>query len=150
MSQNQSSRQSTASSMQNTRSSTISNTESNYYGNEYHGGCYNCWDGGAAAAGAMVGLATGAAIASSSTAAATSSAYSSGYAAGSTNTAIQSGAAAAAEPKVTYVQGVNYGALPAGAKMITTNGNTYYVSGSTWFQPAYGATGVYYRVVPVP
>ena len=26
-------------------------------------------------------------------------------------------------------------------------GTTYYVYGNTWFQPAYGANGVYYRVV---
>jgi len=61
------------------------------------------------------------------------------------------GAVAAGAAGITYAMGVhNHGALPAGAKMINTNGNTYYVSGSTWFQPAYGATGVYYRVVPVP
>jgi hypothetical protein len=29
-------------------------------------------------------------------------------------------------------------------------GTTYYVYGNTWFQPAYGANGVYYRVVPTP
>lgn len=145
MSQDQSNRQSTATSMQNTRSSTISNTESNYYGSEYHGGCYNCWDGGAAAAGAMVGMATGAVIASSSTAAATSSAYNAGVA---TGVAVATSATAATP--VNYAVGVNYGALPSGAKMITTNGTNYYVSGSTWFQPAFGPNGVYYRVVPVP
>jgi len=119
-----------------------------------HGGCSNCWDGGAAAAGAVLGMATGAAIASSSTAAATSSAYSSGYVAGSadaanTTSAYNAGVAAGAAA-VTYKVGVNYGSLPAGAKMITTNGTNYYVSGSTWFQPAFGPHGVYYHVVPVP
>ncbi|MCC6473991.1 MAG: hypothetical protein IT514_09625, partial [Burkholderiales bacterium] len=110
-----------------------------------------------------LGMATGAAIASSNTAAATTSAYSSGYAAGSANTAnttsaynagVATGAAlatgAAAGAKVNYVMGVNYGILPADAKMINTNGINYYVSGSTWFQPAFGPNGVYYRVVPVP
>ena len=33
---------------------------------------------------------------------------------------------------------------------INKNGTTYYLSGNTWFQPAYGANGVYYRVVPTP
>ena len=27
---------------------------------------------------------------------------------------------------------------------------TYYLNGNTWFQPSYGANGVYYRVVPTP
>ncbi len=31
---------------------------------------------------------------------------------------------------------------------INKNGATYYLSGNTWFQPAYGANGVYYTVVP--
>ena len=67
-----------------------------------------------------------------------SSAYSSGYAAGSANTA------------AAYAMGVNYAALPAGAMAVQKNGNTYYLVGNTWFQPAYGANGVYYRVVPTP
>ncbi|MCC6211676.1 MAG: hypothetical protein IT513_11595, partial [Burkholderiales bacterium] len=101
-----------------------------------------------------LGMATGAAIASSNTAAATTSAYSSGYAAGSANTANTTSAynagVAAGAAKVTYAMGVNYGSLPPDAKMINTNGTNYYVSGSTWFQPAFGPNGVYYRVVPVP
>jgi hypothetical protein len=28
--------------------------------------------------------------------------------------------------------------------------STDYLAGNTWFQPAYGANGVYYRVVPAP
>jgi hypothetical protein len=97
-------------------------------------GCAGC----AAAAGAVVGVAAGAAVASANTAAATSSAYSSGYAAGSANTA------------AAYAMGVNYAALPAGAMAVQKYGNTYYLVGNTWFQPAYGANGVYYRVVPTP
>lgn len=97
-------------------------------------GCYGC----AAAAGAVVGVAAGAAAASANTAAATSSAYSSGYAAGSANTA------------AAYAMGVNYAALPAGAVAVQKYGTTYYLLGNTWFQPAYGANGVYYRVVPTP
>jgi hypothetical protein len=34
--------------------------------------------------------------------------------------------------------------------MAEMNGATYYVCGNTWFSPAYGANGVYYRVVPTP
>ncbi len=90
-------------------------------------GCYGC----AAAAGAVVGVAAGAAVASSS-------AYSSGYAAGSANTA------------AAYAMGVNYAALPAGAVAVPKYGTTYYLLGNTWFLPAYGANGVYYRVVPTP
>ena len=33
--------------------------------------------------------------------------------------------------------GVNYAALPAGSMAINKNGQTYYLSGNTWFQPAY-------------
>jgi hypothetical protein len=80
---------------------------------------------------------TGAAIASANTAAATSSAYSAGVAAGS----------AAA---TTYVMGATYPTLPAGCVMPKVHGTTYYLCGNTWFQPAYGANGGYYRVVPTP
>jgi hypothetical protein len=82
-------------------------------------------------------MVTGAAIASSNTAAATSSAYSAGVAAG-----------AAAQP--TYVMGAIYATLPAGCITPNVQGTTYYLCGNTWFQPTYGANGVYYTVVPAP
>jgi hypothetical protein len=99
-------------------------------------------------------MAAGAAIASSNTAAATSSAYSAGVAAGSANTAsaynagVATGYAAGAS--TSYMMGGNYATLPPGAMSINKGGTTYYLSGNTWFQPAYGANGVYYRVVPAP
>ena len=43
-----------------------------------------------------------------------------------------------------------YAVLPAGAISINKGGTTYYLSGNTFFQPSYGANGVYYRVVPTP
>ena len=98
----------------------------------YSTGCYGC----AAAAGAIAGAAVVAATSSANSA----SAYSSGYAAGSS----------AATQATTYVMGQNYAALPAGSAQVSHGGTTYYVSGSTWFQPAYGANGVYYHVVPAP
>ena len=55
------------------------------------------------------------------------------------------GAAAASAPA-----GGNYATLPAGSMAINKNGTTYYLSGNTWYQPAYGANGVYYRVVAAP
>ena len=109
--------------------------------NVYGSGCYNCggWStAGAAAAGAAVGMVAGAAIASSNTAAATSNAYNAGVAAGS----------ASAYPG--YVTGAVYGTLPAGCAMPSVQGKTYYLCGNTWFQPSYGANGVYYVVVPAP
>ena len=129
----------------------------NYYG----AGCYNCggWStAGAAAAGAAVGVVVGASVASANTAAATSSAYSAGVAAGSANTTaaysagVATGAAAATTVVVqtTYVTGAIYPTVPSGAISINKNGTTYYLSGNTWFQPAYGANGVYYKVVPTP
>ena len=111
-------------------------TTVNYYGS----GCYDCggWStAGAAAAGAMVGMAAGATIASANTSAATSSAYASGYAAGSANTA-------------TYPVGSIVATLPPGCTNPTVNGMYYDLCGTTWFQPSYGANGVYYRVVPTP
>jgi hypothetical protein len=97
-------------------------------------------------------------VASANTAAATSSAYSAGVAAGSANTAAATGAAysagvatgVAAASGGTYSMGINYAALPAGSMSVNKNGTTYYLSGNTWFQPSYGANGVYYTVVPAP
>ena len=79
---------------------------------------------------------------SASTAAATSAAYSAGVATGATM--------ASAPASGTYVMGVNYASLPTGSMTIDKNGATYYLSGNTWFQPSYGANGVYYRVVTTP
>jgi hypothetical protein len=78
-------------------------------------------------------MAVGATAASANTSAATANAYSAGYAAGST-----------------YTMNAIYATLPAGAIPSNIGGSTYYLSGSTWFQPSYGANGVYYRVVPAP
>jgi len=90
----------------------------------YSSGCYNC--GGAVAAGMIVGAAAGAAVASNN-------AYAAGVAAGAG-----------------YAIGANYATPPAGAGMISQGGNTYYLSGSTWFKAVYGANGLYYTVVPAP
>jgi hypothetical protein len=79
---------------------------------------------------------------SANTAAATSAAYSAGVATGASM--------ASAPASGTYAMGVNYAALPAGSITINKNGATYYLSGNTWFQPSYGANGVFYKVVPTP
>ena len=61
-----------------------------------------------------------------------------------------------AQPRVTRPQHATYsigqlvGALPAGCITPTVQGTTYYLCGNTWFSAAYGANGVYYRVVPGP
>ena len=110
--------------------------------------------GRAAAAGAAVGVVVGAAAASANTAAATSNAYSAGVAAGSANTAaaynagVATGVAATAQAP--YVTGAIYPTLPSGCISPNVQGKTYYLCGNTWFQPSYGANGVYYRVVPGP
>ncbi len=110
--------------------------------NNYSVGCYNCggWSAGAAAAtGAAVdvaaGVATGTAIASANNNAA-ASAYSAGIAAGAAS--------------ATYAVGQIVAVVPAGCTTPEVGGQTYYLCGNTWFSPAYGANGVYYRVVPVP
>lgn len=105
----------------------------------YSSGCYNCggWStGGAALAGAAVGMVTGAALASENTAAETSNAYNAGVATGSTYP--------------TYVMGATYTTLPGGCATPNVRGQTYYLCGNNWFQPSYGANGVYYRMVPAP
>jgi hypothetical protein len=114
--------------------------------NNYGSGCYNCggWStAGAAAAGAVVGVAAGAAIASANTAAATSNAYYAGVAAGSAYNAAPVGG-------TTFAMGAVYAALPAGCISPNVQGGTYYLCGNTWFKPSYGANGVYYRVIPAP
>ncbi|MBL8413917.1 MAG: hypothetical protein JNM42_05720 [Propionivibrio sp.] len=50
----------------------------------------------------------------------------------------------------TFVVGTSYSSLPVNANPVRRNGVTYYSVGDAWFQPAYGANGVYYRVVPAP
>jgi hypothetical protein len=132
----------------------------NYYGSD----CHDCggWStGGAAVAGAVVGLAAGAAIASDKNSAATTSAYNAGVAACTTDataaydagvatatTATVTGTTAAAQ--TTYAMGSIHATLPAGSMSIDKGGTTYYLHGNTWFQPAHGANGVYYRVVAAP
>src|SRR5215470_16661724 len=105
--------------------------------NAYGANCYNCggWNtGGAVAAGVVAGAAVGAAAANS----ANNQSYAAGYAAGS--------AATAANPP-----GTLYGTLPAGCTYRPIGSQAYYsCSNGLWFQPAYGANGVYYRVVTAP
>ena len=111
-------------------------TTVNYFGSSC-GSCGGWSTAGAAAAGAAVGVVAGAAVASANTNAAASNAYASGYVAGS-----------AANP--TYAMGAIYATLPPGCATPSVQGVTYYLCGNTWFQPSYGANGVYYRVVPTP
>jgi hypothetical protein len=95
--------------------------------NVYGSSCYNCggWSAaGAAAAGVAVGVVAGAAIASANTAAATSNAYNAGVAAGAS---------------AAFAMGAIYAVPPAGAIMTSVGGQNYYLSGNTWFLPAYGA-----------
>ena len=70
-------------------------------------------------------------------AAAASTAYSAGYVAGSTTA-------------TAYAMNAIYPVLPAGCTSPNVGGTTYFFCGNTWFQPSYGANGVYYRVVPTP
>jgi hypothetical protein len=111
-------------------------TTVNYYGSS----CSNCggWNtGGAAAVGLVAGVAIGASTANANNAAAQANAYSAGVVAG-----------AAAQPA--YVMNDIYAVLPPGCAYKPFAGNAYYQCGAAWLEPAYGANGVYYRVVPVP
>jgi len=60
---------------------------------------------------------------------------------------VAAGAAAAAPA---YVTNDIYAKLPAGCAYRSFPGQSYYQCGSMWLEAAYGANGVYYRVVPVP
>jgi hypothetical protein len=95
----------------------------NYYGS----GCGSCggWNTAGAAA---VGLAAGTALG----AAATANAYNAGVAAGSA-----------------YAVGAIYPVLPAGCEHRPLL-SLYECGGGVWLSPAYGANGIYYRVVPAP
>jgi hypothetical protein len=107
--------------------------------NSYSSGCYSCggWSAGAAAvAGAAAGMATGAAIASANSSAAAANAYAAGVATGAAGS--------------TYAIGQIVAAVPTGCTTPVVQGQTYYLCGNTWFSPAYGANGVYYRVVTTP
>ena len=124
----------------------------------YSTGCYGC----AAAAGAVVGMAAGAAVASANTAAATSNAYAAGVAAGSATTAAATtvGVQRRRGHRCRDGRRPGVGNLRDGHELcrdagrvrwsINKNGATYYLNGNTWFQPAYGANGIHYVVVPAP
>jgi hypothetical protein len=101
-------------------------------------GCYGC----AAAAGAIVGVTAGAVVAG----AATANAYNAGVVAGASSAAVP----AVQVPVASYVVGQNYATVPSGCVQPSVQGTTYYLCGNTWFQPMYGANGIYYRVVPTP
>ncbi len=63
---------------------------------------------------------------------------------------VAAGVAVGGAASPTYAMGGIYPAPPPGCAKPTVGGNTYYLCGNTWFQPNYGANGVYYRVVPTP
>ena len=110
---------------------------------------------GAAVAGAAVGVAVGATVASANAAAATSNAYAAGVATGAatasaSNAAAYNAGVAAGASSASYSMGEIVATAPTGCATPAIGGMTYYLCGNTWLQPAYGANGVYYRVVPAP
>ena len=132
---------------------------------------YNCGGWGAGAAAATAAAVTTAAVttaAVANSAATTSNAYNAGYNAGATNTAAAASTNTTAATSKAYNGGYNAGAsttgnaappinysvgqivavLPAGCITPSVQGTTYYLCGNTWFSAAYGANGVYYKVVP--
>ena len=125
--------------------------------NSYSTGCYNCggWSAaGAAVAGAAVGVAVGATVA-----AATANAYNAGVVTGTEVASANNAAAttnsynagvAAGAANTSYSMGEIVAAVPPGCASPTVGGTAYYLCGNTWFQPSFGANGVYYRVVPTP
>lgn len=96
----------------------------------YNTGCYDCggWNtAGAAAVGVAAGSVLGAAAASQESA----NAYAAGVAAGESIGSIVT-------------------TLPAGCVYSPVAGASYYKCGAVWYQPSYGANGVFYRAVAAP
>jgi predicted ATPase len=105
-------------------------------------------------------------VANSNNAAAANNAYAQGYnaaattananvAAANANAAAANANAAAANANAAavagyYTVGQMTAVLPAGCITPNVNGQAYYLCGNTWFSAAYGANGVYYRVVTAP
>jgi hypothetical protein len=96
-----------------------------------------------------VGMVAGASMASAQNSATASNAYNAGYVAGST-TSSADGSPVYSGGTPTYAMGAIYATLPAGCMQPSGLGSTYYLCGNNWFQPSYGANGVYYRVVSAP
>jgi hypothetical protein len=115
----------------------------------YGGGCYSCggWaePAGSASTGNSsklgLGTALGAASLNAETAdedavtAASANAHAPGVAAGSGRG---------------YPLGARYATLPVGCAYHPVGGMTYYACNGSWLSPAYGANGIYYRVVATP
>jgi hypothetical protein len=112
----------------------------------YSSGCYSCggWAArpGATATGDSSKLALGTALGAGAlnsetadSAAAVANAHASAVAAGS------------ARP---YPINAKYATLPAGCAYHPVGGMTYYICNGSWLSPAYGANGIYYRVVAMP
>ena len=49
-----------------------------------------------------------------------------------------------------YSIGAIYPSIPAGCASPDVRGITYELCGNNWYQPSYGANGVYYRAVAAP
>ena len=64
--------------------------------------------------------------------------------------AASSSAAASNAYAAGYAAGSTYAALPGGCSYAPVNGASYYACNGMWLQPAYGANGVFYRVVAAP
>lgn len=51
---------------------------------------------------------------------------------------------------ITPAIGSQVAALPSDCNAMNVNGAQYYQCGLTWYQPFFGANGVYYTIVPTP
>ena len=127
--------------------------------NSYSQTCNNCGGGGgwgapagaavaAGVGGLAVGTMVGAAVANSANA--NANAYAAGAATANANAYAAGAAAGAAAASSAYAIGASYAALPGGCAYSPYNGSPYYRCSGAWMVPAYGANGVYYRVVPGP
>jgi len=124
MQANQGQRQDAAAGRQSSRQDAASGRQSNrqdaandYYGS---GGCHNCWDGAAVAAGVVAGA------------------------------VVAGAAASASQPTTYVNQAPQQVAPPCNVAPIPVSGVPYYKCGATWFTAGYGSAGVVYMPVPPP
>lgn len=115
----------------------------------YSNGCYSCGGWAAPAGAASTESGTKLALGTALGATALNAETGHGTLAAGGNAA-PADAGLATESGHPYRIGAKYATLPAGCAYHPAGGMTYYTCNGSWLSPAYGANGIYYRVVAMP